>query len=312
MNEDAIDYSKYTIHIVDDSKSVIVALSSTLIEKGYKVSASENGKDAILSILKDPPALIILDVEMPVLDGYETIKRLKKNIHTAHIPVIFHTSLTRPDIIKNLFELQAADYISKPFVPEELLARVEKEIRTLNLQNMLKEKMAKLAELLSMDPLTKTSNKLHMTSLINTHLENFKKTGHDSFSIIYIDIDNFNEFTKQNGIIYANSALKIFAKVINQCIRQKDTLSHWDGDTFMVLLPQVSDEDLENIAKNIQDRVTNTPFPSNSHLSCSIVIYVVEEKDTFTKILTTLKSRIQILKKQKKNSILNASGQLLH
>ena len=85
---------------------------------------------------------------MPVMDGYETIAMLKSDRKTADIPVIFHTTLREPEVIERLFNLGASDYISKPFIPLELFARIEKEIKTITLQNKLKEKMSILAETL--------------------------------------------------------------------------------------------------------------------------------------------------------------------
>ena len=168
------NHDAYTIHLVDDSKVIIAGLTSVLEKEGYKVTFSINGRDAINSINENKPTLIILDVEMPIMDGYETIQLLKKDKNTANIPVIFHTTLTKPEIVKKLFKLGAADYLSKPFIPEELLARVEKEVKNITLQNKLKEKMSKLAEVLSIDPITKTSNRMHMNSMINAKINREK------------------------------------------------------------------------------------------------------------------------------------------
>ena len=107
------DYSKFHIHTVDDSmiitKSIIKALSS----KGYSISHTENGEEALKAIAENKPDLIILDIEMPVMDGFTTIEHLKNNPVTAQIPVIFLTSLTEPEVIRKIFSLGAADYLSK-------------------------------------------------------------------------------------------------------------------------------------------------------------------------------------------------------
>ncbi|MFA6190957.1 MAG: response regulator [Sulfurimonas sp.] len=297
--------------MVDDSKVMIATLSSALEEKGYKVTFSLNGKDAIDWISNHKPSLIILDVEMPVMDGYETIKLLKADKETANIPVIFHTSLTKPEAIERLFNLGASDYITKPFIPVELFARIEKEINNIALQNKLQEKMSRLAEILAIDPLTKTSNKMHMTSIINAKLQKLANENRGVFSLMYIDIDNFNNFAKTHGIPESEIALKKCSMVFKRCIRDKDILSRWEADIFIILFPQIVNENLNKIATTIKENLEKVPFASHSNLSATISMVEVSESDTLNNILATLKIQNSKAKQQRKGSIIIADGRLL-
>jgi adenylate cyclase len=112
------------ILIVDDTPANIQALSATLKEKGYQISVATNGKQALEAVKRVRPDLVLLDVMMPEIDGFETCRLLKASASTSDIPVIFLTARTETaDIVKG-FELGAVDYVPKPFHPHELLARV--------------------------------------------------------------------------------------------------------------------------------------------------------------------------------------------
>jgi class 3 adenylate cyclase len=112
------------ILIVDDTPANIQTLSGTLKEKGYQISVATNGRQALEVVGRVRPDLILLDVMMPEMDGFETCRRLKESVATRDIPVIFLTARTETEDIVKGFELGALDYVSKPFNAPELLARV--------------------------------------------------------------------------------------------------------------------------------------------------------------------------------------------
>jgi adenylate cyclase len=112
------------ILVVEDTPANIQVLSATLKEKGYQVSVATSGRQALELVTRLRPDLILLDVMMPEMDGFETCRRLKASAATSDIPVIFLTARTEtPDIVRG-FELGAVDYVAKPFNSHELLARV--------------------------------------------------------------------------------------------------------------------------------------------------------------------------------------------
>ncbi len=112
------------IFIADDIMKNLQVLGSALMEEGYEVGIAGNGSEALNAIIQEPPDLILLDVMMPVMDGFETCRKLKANEKIKDIPVIFLTAKTEMEDIVNGFRAGGADYISKPFSREELLARV--------------------------------------------------------------------------------------------------------------------------------------------------------------------------------------------
>lgn len=129
----------HQILIVDDTPANIQVLGQTLAAKGYKIVIATNGVQALKAVEQSIPDLILLDVNMPEMDGFETCKRLKELKEFEDIPIIFLTARTDTEDIVNAFQVGGADYITKPFRPVELLARV-------HFQLTLKDKTAELNE----------------------------------------------------------------------------------------------------------------------------------------------------------------------
>src|SRR5579871_3421958 len=136
---------KNRILVVEDAPANIQTLVAILKDKGYQISVAMNGKQALDVLARVQPDLILLDVMMPEMDGFETCRLLKANEKWREIPVIFLTSKTETtDIVKG-FELGAVDYVAKPFNAHELLARVNTHLTMDDLRRNLAEKNAELA-----------------------------------------------------------------------------------------------------------------------------------------------------------------------
>lgn len=138
------------ILIVDDNPTNIDLLRRFLDDEKYKIAAVTRGEVALKIVEKNPPDLILLDVMMPGMDGYEVCRRLKANTQLEHIPIIFVTAKTAAEDIKLGFQLGAADYIGKPAQREEVLSRVDNQLKLFHqkiMERELREKSLKMAEL---------------------------------------------------------------------------------------------------------------------------------------------------------------------
>jgi two-component system, sensor histidine kinase and response regulator len=135
------------ILIVDDTPANIQTLAAILKEHGYQISVATNGKQALDVLARVRPDLILLDVMMPEMDGFETCQRLKADEQLNQIPVIFLTAKTETSDIVQGFELGAVDYVTKPFNTHELLARVHTHLALLRQQRELQENYQRLSEL---------------------------------------------------------------------------------------------------------------------------------------------------------------------
>ena len=138
-----------TILIVEDNPKNVQVLGTILMDARYRVGVAHQGKAAFEQIPKVNPDLILLDIMMPEMDGFEVCRRLKGSPCTREIPIIFLTAKTETDDIVKGFELGAADFITKPFRAKELLARVQTHIALMRLRQSLQKKNQELEEALS-------------------------------------------------------------------------------------------------------------------------------------------------------------------
>ena len=147
MDDAGVFSTTENILIVDDKLENLKVLESTLIEQGYTVRKAINGSMALMGANAEPPDLILLDIKMPDMDGYEVCRQLKDNSKTKDIPVIFLSALD--DILDKVraFEVGGIDYITKPFQAEEILVRVQNQLKIHHLQKQLQLQNQHLSEL---------------------------------------------------------------------------------------------------------------------------------------------------------------------
>jgi len=138
--------AKGNILIVDDTPDNLRLLSATLTERGYKVRSVINGTMALMGAIAAPPDLILLDIEMPEMDGYEVCQHLKADEQTREIPVIFISALDEVLDKVKAFTIGGVDYITKPFQLEEVLARVENQLKLRRLQAQLQAQNSRLQQ----------------------------------------------------------------------------------------------------------------------------------------------------------------------
>ncbi len=155
------------ILVVDDTTINLSVISHCLKKSGFQVAVETDGESAIEQVVYNPPDLILLDVKMPGIDGFETCRRLKLNPETKDIPVIFMTALAESEDKIKGFSLGAVDYIIKPFQPEELIARVETHLKIRQLSLALAEKNQKLQ--------AEINQKIATEQKLNKALEEVKK-----------------------------------------------------------------------------------------------------------------------------------------
>ncbi|RKZ78335.1 MAG: hypothetical protein DRR19_26575 [Candidatus Parabeggiatoa sp. nov. 1] len=144
---DNIKSQKANILVVDDTLDNLRFLSKTLIEQGYKVRGVQNGLRALKAAQLEPHDLVLLDIKMPEIDGYEVCKQLKASKQTQEIPIIFLSALDDVTNKVKAFEVGGVDYITKPFQHEEVLARVNAHLTLRNQQVQLETQNAELIKL---------------------------------------------------------------------------------------------------------------------------------------------------------------------
>jgi len=163
MNKNLAD--KQHILIIDDEQTNLIVLSSILSGQGYKVSTADNGKKALDSVKQDKPDLILLDIKMPGMDGYEVCEKLKADKVNNHIPIIFLSGLTAVSDKIKAFSAGGIDYITKPFHKDEIIARVKTHVTQKKTEESLQDSNEKLKsrvnELSLLNNISKTMTKIN-------------------------------------------------------------------------------------------------------------------------------------------------------
>ena len=262
-----MEAKKNSLLIVDDEKSNIMALSHILSE--YTVYVAKNGIDAIEMANEHLPDVILLDIIMPEMSGYEVIAALKSSDKTRSIPVIFITALNDAwDEEKGLY-LGAADYISKPFSSAIVKLRVQNQIQMLN--------YIKTIERLSMiDPLTNIPNRRAFDERLRLEWDRAMRN-RTPISVLIIDLDGFKAYNDTYGHMQGDKALQAVAKIcIQELKRSVDLVARWGGDEFVVLLIDTTCDDAMKVAERLRMSIENTqpqlPDGQTSKITISIGI----------------------------------------
>ena len=209
------------ILIADDEKSVRQLLELVLQAQGYEVLAARNGDHLVRMAQDNIPDVILVDLMMPGLDGYEAIRQLRNDTRTAHIPMIILTARSEPNDVVSGFETGADDYITKPFNIPELLARIKGQLR-------------RAAQPSVRNPLSGLPGNVLLAEEIKFRL----KRG-DPFALLYVDLDNFKAFNDTYGFARGDRVIKLMADVIVSELRDHgdgtEFIGHVGGDDFAIL-----------------------------------------------------------------------------
>ncbi|MFC1851998.1 response regulator [candidate division CSSED10-310 bacterium] len=224
-----------TILVAEDDAGNLLLLKAILSKANYKVISVTNGQDVLVTLpqLESGPDLLLLDIMMPIIDGLEVCRRVKKDFLFRQIPVIFITARDRTDDIIQGFEAGASDYITKPINKAEMLARVNTHIKLYHSIREL-ERLNKLA--LDANPLTGYPGNNSIIEFINHALNSPTKQ-----CVIYLDLDNFKAFNDKYGFARGDQAIKYTLKVIDKVLSylcdSEYFIGHIGGDDFTVIAP---------------------------------------------------------------------------
>ena len=257
---------KHTILIIDDSDVNITALIR-ILSPDYNTHIAMSGKEGIELAKSISPDLIILDIVMPDMDGFDTIVALKKAVSTRYIPVVFITALSKPEDETKGLLLGGSDYITKPFSPEVVKQRVINQIRIL-------EYIKKIEQLNRIDQLTSLPNRrsFHERLLSEWKLAVREKT---PISLLVMDLDHFKKCNETFGHLLGDIVLQKVAKLINGMIRRPtDFSARWGGEEFIVLLPKTDSESAQAIAEFIRSSIENKPITFSDGLTTNLTISI--------------------------------------
>ena len=243
-----VSAKKQKILIVDDNKQNIELLMD-LFKDQYKISAAISAERALKIAKSDsPPDIILLDILMPDMDGYEVCAILKEGEKTKNIPIIFVTAVSEVMDAARGFELGAVDYITKPFHPPMVKARVEVHLN-------LKRQQELLEEYAYIDALTGIPNRRSFDQAARKEWNRARRSG-QPLALLLMDIDHFKEFNDTYGHGSGDSCLRRVAKAIEDTLRRAgDFAARYGGEEFAALLPYTESEEALEIAAKVKNTV---------------------------------------------------------
>jgi diguanylate cyclase (GGDEF)-like protein len=242
------------ILLVDDTPDNLRLLVKILESQGYLVRKALNGRMALQGAHRQPPNLILLDITMPEMDGYEVCQQLKASEVTANIPIIFISALDRTDNKVRAFEMGGQDYITKPFQEWEVLMRVKNQLliqqqqqqliqQNQRLQQEIVERLKAEAEVrhLSLtDELTGLYNRRGFFLLAEQQLKIARRTQSPCY-LLFADLDGLKQINDTLGHERGDGVIADTAQILKQTFRDADIVARLGGDEFAILILARSD-----------------------------------------------------------------------
>jgi diguanylate cyclase (GGDEF)-like protein len=248
--------------IIDDSDKVrdqiIQTLESVSLCDHYL--QARDGLEGFKILIDNPTIdLILCDLEMPRMDGFKFITMARSRDDLKSIPVIILTAReTRELKIKGL-EQGASDYVTKPFDPGELVARVKVQLKLKLLQDELKRSNEMLKELSNTDPLTQLFNRRYMMEVLDREIQRTARKG-SPISILLIDIDHFKKVNDTYGHQLGDVVLVNIANVIRKHLRTYDVAARYGGEEFVAILPETPLDEALSVAERIRMATQQSSF----------------------------------------------------
>jgi diguanylate cyclase (GGDEF)-like protein len=240
------------ILLIDDSKPIHALVSSLLGDEPVTVHSAFDGEYGIALAASLKPDLILLDVEMPGMNGYETCRRLKANPDTASSTVVFLTSRSDTEDMVNGLNLGASDYVGKPFKLAELLSRVRAALRTSFLIRLLEETAL-------VDSLTGLGNRGMFERRLAAEIGLRIRTG-DPLSCILMDVDTFKNINDAHGHPFGDHVLTKIGETIMAICRVEDVACRYGGEEFIILAPRTSAEQAAQLAERMRSAIAAIPL----------------------------------------------------
>jgi PleD family two-component response regulator len=226
-----------TVLVVDDDAVLREIIGTNLELGGFNVLSAPDGPSALALLDDRLPDVVVLDVVMPLMDGYATLGRIRRHATASHVPVIVltggGTDTTEP--VKSL-EAGADDFIAKPFSPQEMLARVRAKVRRANVDS-------------SLQPLTRLPGNIAIEHEVRRRFE-----AREPWAVIYADLDNFKAFNDHYGFVRGDDAIRLVSSTMSDTIKrigiESDFLGHIGGDDFIIV---TTPQRAENLARTVAD-----------------------------------------------------------
>jgi len=249
---------KPLILIVEDSSVNSRLCEKLLNKKGFATVICSDAETAIEYINIESPDLILLDIVMPGIDGYEFCTIIKNNLKIKDTPIIFLSAMQDEKSIIKGFECGGVDFVTKPFRHQELLARIKTHVE-------LKRAKEQLLRMATTDELTRLANRRHFMDRLHEEYERSRRN-ESEFTMLMIDIDYFKRVNDTYGHQAGDAVLRMTSDTMKHNLRLSDILGRIGGEEFAILLPDTEIREGMVIAERLRKKIENLGVPYNQSM----------------------------------------------
>lgn len=268
MNPEADDRQK--ILIIDDTPTNIQILNA-ILRNQYRIFFATSGQTGLEIARREQPDLILLDIMMPGMNGYEVGRQLKESELTSGIPVIFVTAMVSAEEEARGLEAGAIDYLTKPVSPPIVRMRIRNHLDLKRQRDMLQHLSQELAEknrilesLAREDGLTGVANRRQFDETLDAEVRRAGRSG-QPLSLILCDIDFFKAYNDTYGHLAGDDCLRALAAILMGCFRRiGDLTARYGGEEFAVILPDTPADQAAQLGENLRQEVQKAALPHKS------------------------------------------------
>jgi len=290
------------ILVVDDDPTNVEVLTAWLESEHYVVSTAADGFEALAKIEAEKPDIILLDVMLPEMDGFEVCRRIKSDPATEHIPVIMVTALSDVDDLVKGFEAGADDFVTKPFSGLALMARVRAQLRQ-------KQRYESIREQLRVDPLTGAFNRGYF-DVHAWRLAARCRAARKSLAILMLDVDNLKQVNDAHGHAVGDRVLKEIVNRVTSALRPSDLVARMGGDEFVVAMPEMGLAAALQIAERLRSRVSESPIDgAGATVSVGAAVSSSDEEEELEVTLERADTALYLAKRAGGNRVVGRGGE---
>ena len=252
--------------VIDDSPDVHRLLKARLKQEEVEIISSESGESGLIELKAHRPDLVLLDIDMPTMDGFEVLRAIKDNSETVHIPVIVLSGLNSAEDKVSAFDLGAHDYIIKPFELTELRVRIRAALRL----NFLLKMLAQRAQI---DGLTGLWNRAYFDRRVQDEVARVQR--HDgALSIAFFDADHFKSINDTFGHPAGDAVLQGLGQIIQRDSRQSDIACRYGGEEFVLIMPATGPADALAFCDRLRLQIESVVWPRHPERKVTVSIGV--------------------------------------
>lgn len=244
--------TRATVLVVDDQSSIRRALARRLDDQDLNSLEAASGSEALECVRDEDVDLVLLDIGMPDMDGYDVLESLREDFELSELPIIMLTGREEEGDVLKALELGASDYVTKDTDFQIAMARIRTQLQ-------FKQAMDRIVEVSRMDELTGLPNRRAFYEHLEDEQGRFERKD-QVYSLVMMDIDHFKDVNDTHGHSAGDRVLQEFADRLQSTVRGMDVLGRFGGEEFILLLPETGYEGAQTLAEKLREVIAERPF----------------------------------------------------